>query len=52
MENLIHTPETMKKVYEALLEEGIYGPQAFAVVTAMQNKGILFREAQKGVRGV
>lgn len=45
-----HSENTLRKVYEALLEQGIYGQQATDVVSAMQNRGILFREAREGVR--
>lgn len=41
---------TLKKVYEALLENDIYGDKATDVVNSMQNRGILFREGIKGVR--
>lgn len=44
MEHLTHSEETLKKVHEALLEQGISGQQAIDVVAAIQNKGILFRE--------
>lgn len=41
---------TLVKVYQALMDEGIVGQKAVDVVTAMQNKGILFREGIEGVR--
>lgn len=42
--------DTLRKVYEALLENGIYGQQALDIINTMQNKGILFRERKPGVR--
>lgn len=45
-----HSEDTLRKVYEALLENGIYGQQAIDIVNSMQNKGILFRESIPGVR--
>lgn len=45
-----HDEDTLKKVYEALLEEGIYGSKALDVVSAIQNNGILFRERKAGIR--
>lgn len=43
--------ETLRKVYEALLENGIFGQKATDIVSAIQNKGILFRERPKRRRG-
>lgn len=45
-----HDEGTLRKVYEALLKEGIFGQKATDVVSAIQNEGILFREPVKGVR--
>lgn len=45
-----HDEDTLKKVYEALLEEGIYGQKALDVVSAIQRAGILFRERKAGIR--
>ncbi len=42
---------TLRKVYEALLENGIYGQKALDIVNSMQNRGILFREGVKAKRG-
>ena len=38
------TEETMHKVYKSLLEGGLDGDAASAVIQNMQNKGLLFRE--------
>lgn len=45
-----HDEDTLRKVYEALMAEGIYGQKATDLVSAMQNRGILFRERKAGVR--
>jgi len=42
---------TLRKVYEALLEAGIFGQQAVDIVHNLQNKGILFRERKPKRRG-
>lgn len=49
--NTTFSEETLKKVYEALLENGIYGEKATAVVNSIQNKGVLFREHTGKRRG-
>jgi hypothetical protein len=50
-DDLHYDENTEKKVYEALLESGIFGQQALDVVKALKNKGILFREAKPKRRG-
>lgn len=50
MNNETFDENTLRKVYEALLENGIYGQKATDVVNSMQNRRILFRESNPGVR--
>lgn len=50
-ENTTFSEETLKKVYEALLENGIFGQKATDVVSSIQNKGVLFRERAGKRRG-
>lgn len=50
-EDLHYDEDTLRKVYAALLECGIYGEQAVGVVSNMQNHGILFREMVPKRRG-
>lgn len=50
MSNETFDENTLRKVYEALLENGIYGQKATDVVNSMQNRRILFREMKPGVR--
>lgn len=49
-EHVTHNEDTLRKVYQALLENGIYGQKATDVVNSMQNLGILFRERPAGAR--
>lgn len=46
----IVTEDTLRKVYEALLENDIYGQKALDVVNSILNKSLLFRERRPGVR--
>lgn len=46
-----HDENTLRKVYQGLLEAGIYGEQAVAVVSNIQNQGIFFRERKPKRRG-
>ena len=50
-ENTTFSEDTLKKVYEALLENGIFGEKATAVVNSIQNKNVLFRERAGKRRG-
>lgn len=43
--------DTLKKVYRALLEAGIYGQQAVDAVENMKASGIFFRERKPKRRG-
>lgn len=45
-----YNEDTLRKVYAALMHEGIYGQKALDVVSAIQNEGILFRERKAGIR--
>lgn len=46
-----YSEDTLRKVYEALLDNGIYGEKATGIVSAIQGKGILFRERTGKRRG-
>lgn len=46
-EELVHTPDTLNKVYAALTEAGLTTGQAVNAVCQLQNRGILFRERKK-----
>lgn len=51
-DNITHHDEnTLQKVYQALLDAGIYGQQAVDAVSNMQNRGIYFREKKPARRG-
>lgn len=39
-----HDEYTLHKVYDSLATQGIVGDQAWGIVNAMQNEGVLFRE--------
>lgn len=43
-ERLTATPATMTKVVDTLMEHDLTEKQAVDIITAMQNRGILFRE--------
>lgn len=47
-EELVHTPETLQKVYAGLMDAGLTETQAVNAVFQLQNRGILFRERADG----
>lgn len=46
-----HDEDTLRKVYEALLKNGIFGQKATDVVSDILNAGVLFRERTTVKRG-
>jgi hypothetical protein len=47
-QQLTHTEDTLRKVYEGMMDVGITETQAVNAVFNMQNRGILFRERADG----
>ena len=49
-ERVIHTEDTLAKVYFALAAVGVTGQQAIDAVFSMSNQGVLFRERESSDR--
>lgn len=47
LKNLHHDENTLVKVHEAIVKEGLNEQSATEIITTLQNAGILFRERRK-----